>query len=257
MAAGLSRERKLLDEEAKPATPSRGRSAMEYALLSWDAMSSMLRARLDALPGPLRILEAGCGRLWPLKLSVPFTLTGLDLDPDALAARKDLHRAVLGDLRTVEFAPRSFDVIYSAFVLEHVSGAQQVLERFVRWLTPGGMLIVKVPDRDSAYGFMTRLTPYWAHVMFHRYMLGQPLAGTPGRGPYPTYYDAVISERGLKEFCGRNGLTVPEVYRQCSYATFPPVRVAAFLTSLLSAGRLAWRHNNLLFIARRRAPLAE
>jgi hypothetical protein len=26
------------------------------------------------------------------------------------------------------------------------------------------------------------------------------------------------------------------------------VRFAAFLTSMLSAGRLAWRHNNLLFI---------
>ncbi len=231
--------RKLLDEE----------------LLSWDGMSSMLRARLEALPGPLRILEAGCGRLWPLKLSVPFTLTGLDLDPDALAARSDLDQAVLGDLRTVEFAPNSFDVIYSAFVLEHVRGAQGVLERFARWLAPGGTLILKIPDRDSVYGFATRLTPYWVHVMFHRYMLGQPLAGTPGRGPYPTYYDAVISKRGLRGFCDRNGLTVPEVYRQCSYAKFPPVRMAAFLASMLSVGRLAWRHNNLLFIARRRAPL--
>jgi SAM-dependent methyltransferase len=222
-----------------------------YPLLSWDGMSAMLRARVDALPGPLRILEAGCGRLWPLKLAVPFTLTGVDLDPDALAARTDLDQAVLGDLRTVEFAPHSFDVIYSAFVLEHVQGAQRVLERFARWLAPGGMLIVKVPDRDSAYGLVTRLTPYWAHVMFHRYLLRQPRAGTPGHGPYPTYYEPVISERGLREFCRSNGLTAPEVYRLCSYAKDPLVRLAAFLTSMLSAGRLAWRHNNLLFIAGR------
>lgn len=237
-------------DETKSATAARGSSSMENTQLSWDAMSSMLRTRVDALPGPLRILEAGCGRRWPLKLSVPFVLTGVDLDRDALAARTDLDRAVLGDLRTVEFAPSSFDVIYSAFVLEHVRGAQGVLERFVRWLAPGGMLIVNVPDRDSAYGFVTRLTPFWAHVMFHRYLLRQPLAGTPGHGPYPTHYDAVISEGGLREFCRRNGLAAPEVYRLCSYAHDRPVRAAAFLTSMLSGGRLAWRHNNLLLIAR-------
>jgi len=222
---------------------------METTPLSFDAMNAMLRARLEALPGPLRILEAGCGRRWPLKLSVPFHLTGVDLDRDALAARTDLDQRVVGDLRTVRFAPSSFDVIYSAFVLEHVRGAQQVLEHFVRWLAPGGMLILKVPDRDSAYGFLTRVTPFWAHVMFHRYVLREKGAGTPGHGPYPTYHDEVISQRGLREFCRSNGLPAPEVYRLCSYANGRAVLLGAFLVSMLSGGRLAWRYNNLLLIA--------
>ena len=213
-------------------------------------MDEMLRVRLEALPGPLRILEAGCGRTWAHKLSVPFILTGLDLDADALAARTDLDHAIVGDLRTAEFAPHSFDVIYNAFVLEHVRGARQVLERFLRWLAPGGMLILKVPDRDSAYGFLTRLTPFWAHVMIYRYMLGYPQAGTPGHGPYRTYYDKVVSERGLREFCLGNGMSAPELYRLCSYESQRSVRTAAFLTSMLSGGRLPWRHNNLLLIAR-------
>jgi SAM-dependent methyltransferase len=221
---------------------------MDNALLSFPAMNALLQERLEVLPGPLRILEAGCGRSWTFKLSVPYSLTGLDLDADALAARKDLDQAVVGDLRTVDFPPHSFDVIYNAFVLEHVSGAQQVLERFLRWLAPGGMLIIKVPDRDSAYGFLTRMTPFWAHVLIYRYVLGVKWAGKPGHGPYRTYYDRVVSERGLREFCRRNGLPTPELYRMCSYADHGPVRFAAFLTSMLSAGRLAWRHNNLLFI---------
>jgi SAM-dependent methyltransferase len=226
------------------------RACMSGAYLSFGGMNEMLRAHLEALPGPLRILEAGCGRQWPLQLSVPFSLTGLDLDRDALAARVDLDQAVVGDLRSVEFAPHSFDVIYNAFVLEHVSGARQVLERFLRWLAPGGTLIVKLPDRDSAYGFLTRLTPFWAHVMIYRYLLGYPQAGTPGHGPYRTYYDEVVSERGLREFCLGNGMKAPGLYRLCSYASNRPVRLAAFLTSMLSGGRLAWRHNNLLLIAR-------
>lgn len=217
-------------------------------ILSWSAMSELLTARLDALPGPLRILEAGCGRDWPLKLSVPYELTGLDLDPDALAARTDLHHAVVGDLRTAEFPQRSFDVIYSAFVLEHVRGAEQVLERFLRWLAPGGMLVIQVPDRDSAYGFLTRVTPLWAHVLVYRYVLGCDWAGTVGHGPYPTYHDKVVSERGMKEFCRRKGLPPPELHRMCSYERDRHVRLAALMTSMLSAGRLAWRHNNLLLI---------
>lgn len=221
---------------------------MEKPHLSFPAMNSLLQARLEALPGPLRILEAGCGRSWTFRLSVPYTLTGLDLDPDALAARKDLDRRIVGDLRTVEFPRHSFDVIYNAFVLEHVSGAEQVLQRFVRWLAPGGMLIIKVPDRDSAYGFLTRMTPFWLHVMAYRYVLGVSWAGKPGHGPYRTYYDRVVSERGLREFCQHNELPAPELYRMCSYANSRMVRCAAFFTSMLSAGRLAWRHNNLLFM---------
>jgi SAM-dependent methyltransferase len=227
---------------------------MENAYLSFPAMNALLRARLEALPGPLRILEAGCGRKWTISLSVPYRLTGLDLDPDALAARKDLDQALVGDLRTAEFPPHSFDVIYNAFVLEHVRGARQVLERFLRWLAPGGMLILKVPDRDSAYGFLTRLTPFWVHVMIYRHVFGIRLAGTPGHGPYRTYYDPVVSERGLREFCDRNGLPAPELYRMCSYVDHRLVRVAAFLTSTLSAGRLAWRHNNLLLIVQTPRP---
>src|SRR6185437_11416268 len=91
--------------------------------LDFPAMKGLLEARLNALGGPLRILEAGCGRDWPLHVSVPYTLTGLDLDPDALAARTDLDEAIIGDLRTAELPAHSFDVVYSAFVLEHVSGA--------------------------------------------------------------------------------------------------------------------------------------
>jgi len=221
--------------------------------LTYDAMNAMLTARLEAMPGPLRILEAGCGRHWPLRLSVPYTLTGLDLDPDALAVRTDLDRAILGDLRTAEFPARAFDVIYSAFVLEHVSGAEQVLERFLTWLAPGGMLILKVPDRDSAYGFLTRATPLWAHVLFYRYLLGYREAGTPGHGPYPTYYDRVISQPGLREFCRKKGLPAPQIYRLCSYARQRMTLAGAFVASALSAGTLAWRHNNLLLIIATRA----
>lgn len=229
--------------------------AMATALLTYDEMNAALKSQLEALPAPVRILEAGCGRHWGLRISIPYTLTGIDLDRAALAARTDLDRAIVGDLTTAEFPPGSFDVIYCAFVLEHVKGAEQVLERFLRWLSPGGLLIIKVPDRDTAYGFLTRVTPFWVHVLAYRWLFGYRQAGTPGHGPYPTAYDAVISERGLAGFCAAHGLSEPQVGRLCSYGGRRLLTLAAFLMSALSAGRLAWRHNNLLLVAR--APRAE
>ena len=219
-------------------------------LLGYNQMNALLESELGALPPPLRILEAGCGRHWGLKLAVPYTLTGIDLDREALAARTDLDRTIVGDLRTAEFPPGSFDVVYSSFVLEHVRGAEQVLERFLGWLAPGGLLVIKVPDRDSAYGFLARVTPFWMHVLTYRWLLGYREAGTAGHGPYPTEYDAVISERGLTRFCAAHGLGTPQVRQLCSYGGRRLVTSGAFLVSVLSAGRLAWRHNNLLLVAR-------
>jgi O-antigen/teichoic acid export membrane protein/SAM-dependent methyltransferase len=222
---------------------------MSYQLLSYREMNAALESRINSLSPPVRILEAGCGRSWGLKLSVPYTVTGVDLDRHALDARSDLHRAVVGDLRTVLFPARSFDVIYCAFVLEHVKGAEQVLERFLRWLAPGGILAVEVPDRDSAYGFLTRITPFWVHVLAYRWLFGYREAGSRGHGPYPTHHEEVVSERGLLRFCEKHRLAGPQLYRQCSYGGYRIVLAGAFVASILSAGRLAWRHNNLLMIA--------
>jgi len=219
-------------------------------LLSYHDMNALLEAELDRLQPPVRILEAGCGRHWGLKLAIPYTLTGIDLDREALAARTDLNRTIVGDLRTAEFPPGSFDVVYCAFVLEHVKGAEQVLERFLGWLAPGGLLIIKVPDRDSAYGFLARTTPLWVHVLTYRWLLGYREAGTPGHGPYPTAYDEVISAPGLARFCAAHGLGAPQVRQLCSYTGRRLVTTGAFVVSALSAGQLAWRHNNLLLVAR-------
>jgi SAM-dependent methyltransferase len=170
----------------------------------------------------LQILEAGCGRKWYFTMDqIPFELTGVDLDAAAMEARitrqKDLTRMIVGDLRTVQLGPNSYDVIYNAYVLEHVSDAEKVLENFVRWLKPGGILILTVPDRDSVHGFMTRLLPFSIHVLYYKLAWGLKEAGKPGFAPYPTVYDPVVSRRGLREFSEKHRLTIREEFGFGSY----------------------------------------
>jgi SAM-dependent methyltransferase len=208
---------------------------------------------------PLRILEAGCGTTWPLRLEgVDYTLTGVDVDRNALEVRqrtaRPTDRLLYGDLRSRElFAPGQFDAIYNSFVLEHVDGAEQVLDNFLYWLAPGGTLILRIPDRDSVYGFITRMTPLWFHVLYKKYVRKMPNAGKPGYDPFPVFYDEVVSRRGMHAYCAARGCKVHDEAGSASY--LPKRGLEAMLSwtlvrvvSFLSLNKLSWRYNNLTFV---------
>jgi len=202
--------------------------------------------------GHLRILEAGCGRGWPFRIpDTPMTLIGVDTDRHALAARQeagDLDEAILGDLHDVSIPDASFDIIYSRFVLEHICGAEAVLDRFRAWLKPNGLMILIFPDRDSVYSFFTRLTPHRFHVVFKRYIAGEKTAGAPGHGPYPTYNEKVTARKEFLAFCRSRKLRVVEEYG------FNDERLPAFLykfcwfIEILSFRRLSGGHINLVYV---------
>jgi SAM-dependent methyltransferase len=197
------------------------------------------------------ILEAGCGRRWPYRLDdVPYVLTGVDTDADALRIRqedkRDLDHAVLGDLRSVHFPLDRFDIVYSAFVLEHLAQTDLVLTNFLRWVKPGGLIILKFPDRDSVYGFVTRMTPYWVHLLYKRHVVGNPNAGKPGFGPYPTVHEPIIARRAFREFIRGNDLVIRE---ECGFGTLGGLQNLFIRTaSWLSLGRLTANYYNLLYV---------
>jgi SAM-dependent methyltransferase len=206
----------------------------------------------------LRILEAGCGQRWSLRLDgVKYLLTGVDSDSHALDIRKnvqrDLDEAILGDLRTVEFDAGTFDVIYNAFVLEHIHGAENVLHSFVRWLKPGGLIVIRIPDPDSVQGFVTRVTPHWFHIFYYRYVLKLKTAGLPGYAPFPTYYDSVVSRQGLRKFCEKNNLSITAEFgdgyiRSGEGMIRIAIDVIKQIIASLSFGKLSARHTNLLYV---------
>lgn len=207
--------------------------------------------------GALKILEAGCGRRWAIKPNgVQYHLTGIDMDKKALEIRKyetkDLDEIIEGDLRTAQLPNDNYDVIYNSFVLEHIDGAEKVMQNFYQWLRPGGIAIVRFPDRNSAYGFLTRLTPFWVHVFVKKYIQGNPNAGKPGYDPYPTYHDLIVSTKGMRSFCEKNNFVIREEKGHpypSEWDRFKlPISLVTRLVYLLSFGKFAYAHNNLTYI---------
>lgn len=225
-------------------------------------LSGVVR-RQGGADAAIDILEAGCGQRWLLKLDGKrYRLVGVDLDKDALEIRrnvkKDLDEAICGDLRTISFGDRRFDVVYSAFVLEHITGAEDVLARMTDWLKPDGIIIIEIPDPDSVKGRVTKLTPHWFHIFYYRYILGKKTAGLPGYGPYRTIYDPVVSRQGIADFCRRHGLRVESEYAFRTDGPSNPLKrafVASItrLTSWLTLGTFSDKHADLLYVLRKTA----
>jgi SAM-dependent methyltransferase len=219
--------------------------------------------RRQARPeSPLQILEAGCGREWYFELGdIDHEVTGVDQDSHALAFRKnergDLDRGIVGDLLTVDLPSAYFDVVYSSFVLEHIDGAERALDNFVKWLKPGGLLIVRVPDVNSVQTFLARFLPRWCAVLYYRTAWGIKDAGSPGFAPYPAFYDEVISSRGFRRYCSDKELAIVDEMGVGTYAGRGTglfrylLPLVAKSISLLSGGRVHDRNVDRTFVARK------
>jgi SAM-dependent methyltransferase len=206
--------------------------------------------------GEIKILEAGCGRRWELDLKdVKYELTGLDLSQEAVEIRKnqlnDLDKTLIGDIRTIQLKDGEYDVIYSSYVLEHVKGAEKALDNFFRWLKPKGILILRIPDSSTAYGFLSKYSPFWFHVFYKKYIAGDANAGKPGHDPFPTFYDSVISRKGIHTYCQRHGLKIRMEYSYTIKKSKPFYPIGYFALKILgviSFGKLTSNRGDLVYV---------
>ncbi|TYK49330.1 class I SAM-dependent methyltransferase [Actinomadura decatromicini] len=252
------------------------------------------RARQYALEKPLQrihVLEAGCG--WGTGLDLGDRdrhVTGVDQDSSELRVhtveRTDLDTWHLGDLRTVPLPPRAFDIVHATYLIERVPHAELVLDRFVAALKPGGLLLVHLRDRNTAYAFLDRTLPHWLHRSARRgrrrtrqgrgahARVPQPAgdAMPPGSGaervleraarpagrtaPPTAVYERVASRSGMQWYCVMRGLVVCEEYAsrrsiEALGAGTGPADLLCRLVSLLSRGRLTADHSEVTFVIRK------
>jgi SAM-dependent methyltransferase len=204
----------------------------------------------------LDILIAGCGRGASLALDgIDGRLTGVDEDlaelRAAVDARADLHARALGDLRSVPLPPRSFDVVYVSFLLERIHHAELVLDRLAASLRPGGLLLVEMRDRRSAYGFCDRVIPRRL-----RRLLWPRLVPPGTAGPLPAVYEPVTTREGIHSYCLMRGLMVAEDYLGSSGLALRgrhagAVRAVCGLVERLSRGRLSATRDEITLVIRK------
>jgi SAM-dependent methyltransferase len=230
----------------------------ERARLVRDLFARPVRDYLYQVLGrPVAVLLGGCQTpveelgLDNLRASgFVISVTTVDQDDPATRAAAASGRAHLGDLRTVPLPPRSFDIVYCGFLLERIPHAPLVLDRFVAALRPGGLLLLRIRDRDCAAAALDRLLPGAVrNALWPRLHPGEP-------GPFPAIYDPLASARGIQAYALTHGLVIT---RRESARTLPgppgrlsgAVSAARTLVARLSRGRLTDTHDELLYVIRK------
>jgi SAM-dependent methyltransferase len=260
-------------QRARHAASTARREAASRAQRAQDERDLFARPVQDhlyqALGRPLMVLRAG-GQTPIRELGLERLRDGgyqvivTSVDQDTALTREVLRRAVLadppggpgpgpvmlGDLRSVALPPRSFDVVYCAFLLERIPNAALVLDRFVAALRPGGLLLLRIRDRDCATALLDRSAPEaLRRALWARLHPGEP-------GPFPAVYDPLTSARGIDAYVAAHGLvvtaretarTVPETPARLAAA----IRAARACVGWLSRNRRTDAHDELLYVIRK------
>ena len=109
----------------------------------------VLRRRIRALPGGLRLLDLGAagGHLGRAVRDRCAWLAGVEPDASLPASARDGYDRWLScGAEEVEGWEAPFDVVVCADVLEHLARPEALLERIHGWLRPGGTLLVSLPN---------------------------------------------------------------------------------------------------------------
>jgi len=112
----------------------------------------LVRERIEAMPGPRKVLDVGCYDGSLLASLVPrFRRHGVEAS--TAAADRARQRGVtivaarIAELRSVA---ESFDVICAVDVIEHVSQPRDFVATLAARLAPGGRLFISTGDADAA-----------------------------------------------------------------------------------------------------------
>jgi SAM-dependent methyltransferase len=198
-----------------------------------------------------RILDLGCGRngLHGDDLScVPgASVFGIDPDPEALAANSVIPHRVVGSGEDLPFAAGSFDVVASAWVLEHLDFPGLVFAEVRRVLATGGSFVFLTPNAWNYNAWMIRAIPHRWHAGLTRRLYGR------GEGDaYPVRYRANSSAR-LRRLLNAAGFARTHLAYNGdpSYIAFNrPLLEASFgVERVLASPRLATARVHILGVA--------
>ncbi|MBI3988287.1 MAG: class I SAM-dependent methyltransferase [candidate division NC10 bacterium] len=161
-------------------------------------------------PGPLRILDAGCGDGVLLKTLAELPniqLFGVDYNPlrvQRAQARVPSATVKEGDLTSLEFPNGSFDIVVISQVLEHIQDDLVVLKDLARVLNKTGWLLLGVPNEGC---LLARL---------RNHLLQPDIART-------TDHVHFYTERTIRLLLDKAGLVVNSLMREGFFTPYLPL----------------------------------
>lgn len=144
-------------------------------------------------------------------------------------------------METHPLTPDTYDVIVSWDVLEHLANPRLAIDNFIQATSPGGLLILKLPNLLSLKGLITRYTPHGFHVWFYRTYYRRPNAGLDDQAPFKTYLTNDVSPIALRRYAEKEGIEIThEAYDEAMIQKRLKRQNPAYKLLLTSLGKFLW-----------------
>lgn len=177
------------------------------------------------------------------------SVTGIDMDEQAIRGHKDISNRVVGDIQRLPFRDASFDLVTANVVVEHVAHPDLLLEEVRRVLRPGGAFLFHTPN---FLGYASLLAACIPQIVKNK--LAAWLQGRKEEDVYPTFY-RINTQAKIKSYAERAHFAVADLQLvESSAQTYmiPPLVVFEFLLiRLLRRPRLKGFRTNVIAVLKK------
>ncbi|WP_133511693.1 class I SAM-dependent methyltransferase [Candidatus Thiosymbion oneisti] len=146
-------------------------------------------------------LGAGAGIVSQINFrGIAAHICGVDPDP-RVESNPYLDEGKVGFGESLPYPDARFDMVFADNVLEHLAEPEKVFAEVARVLRPGGVFLVKTPNRYHYMPLIARLMPHRFHQWINR------KRGRAEEDTFPTLYRA-NTNRDIHRIADSAGLTV-------------------------------------------------
>ena len=208
----------------------------------------------SAIPCGTEILEIGAG---PSNCTSRFLATlgrvhGIDPDPD-VRTNESLASATVLTGEGYPFPDATFDACVSDYCVEHIRDPVAHLANVVRVLKPGGVYVLRTPNRWHYVTLFSIMTPHWVHDLLANRLRG---IGEGGHDPYPTVY-AMNTKHELTRLAAVAGLVIEDlrmIEKEPSYGMASRVLFLSLMVyerAVNATNKAAFLRSNILAVLRK------